>query len=96
MVIECMKNLTAAIGGKRYVKSMSIDVHRYNFIQVDTQVPLGATVCPIIVYTDETQMDGGNKVSNKPIYVTCGNLPASVRQSDAGKKVAGMFPKISG
>lgn len=46
-----------------------------------TKVPTGATIAPVIIATDKTQLTqfSGNK-SAYPVYLTIGNLPKAVRR----------------
>lgn len=48
---------------------------------LQTQLPKGATVAPLIIATDKTQLTqfSGNKQAY-PVYLTLGNIPKSLRR----------------
>lgn len=58
-----------------FLLSSIIDAH------VQSKVPAGATIAPVIIATDKTQLTqfSGNK-SAYPVYLTIGNLPKAVRR----------------
>ena len=57
----------------------------YWWERVGTQIPPGTFLCPLILNTDETVMRFGSRASQKPMYITVGNLSYTKRSKDNGK-----------
>jgi hypothetical protein len=51
---------------------------------IDPQIPYGTYLCPVIWNTDEAVMKFGGRASQKPVYVTTGNLSYEARTKDKG------------
>ncbi|KAJ3081741.1 hypothetical protein HDU99_004805 [Rhizoclosmatium hyalinum] len=50
-----------------------------------------AKLLALEVYSDSTQLDGGGKVSEHPVYMSCSNIPLKLRHRPATKKLLGFI-----
>ncbi|KAI9335724.1 hypothetical protein BDR26DRAFT_985492 [Obelidium mucronatum] len=56
-------------------------------------LPALAKLLAIMVYSDATQLDGGGKVSEHPIYLTLSNIPLEFRNKPKTKVLVGFLEK---
>lgn len=60
------------------------------------QVPAGAVVMPIILYSDETQALNYGSKTFYPLYMTIGNLPKDLRRKMAAYRLVAYLPVLEG
>lgn len=70
--------MVAIYTGVYFFPQLFVNAHQYCF---KDRLPLGATIAPLIIATDKTQLTqfSGSKQAY-PVYVTLGNIPRSLRR----------------
>ena len=58
-----------------------------------TLLPVGATVVPIIIYSDKTTVTNDMRTSDWPISLTIGNIHRKLRRDAHGHCYMGSFPQ---
>jgi hypothetical protein len=61
---------------------------------VESNLPIGACVMPIILYADATLCDHLGKTSRHPIFMTLGNIPLARRNKTDAKILLGYIPSL--
>ncbi|CAG8797546.1 6300_t:CDS:1, partial [Racocetra fulgida] len=61
---------------------------------VEQNLPFGAHVMPIILYSDATLCDHLGKTSRHPVFMTLGNIPLNRRNKVDAKILLGYIPNL--
>ena len=60
--------------------------------RIQIQIPAGAKLISLILYSDATICDVLGKTSQHPIFLTLGNIPQKYRNKQYAKSIIGFLP----
>ncbi|RIB20124.1 hypothetical protein C2G38_2180082 [Gigaspora rosea] len=89
-VIEFKISTDKVSGERQYSDMFDSDWWR----NVEQNIPIGAHVIPIIIYSDATQCDRLGKTSKHPVFMKLGNIPLTRHNKVDAKVLLGYIPNL--